>query len=103
MTAFDINERGNRVYFKFEPYAPTFFPVDETRYCRREGGRERESQCYSSQSVTLFFFFFGLFRQILQAQVAQDRLPRDWEAEVALNKSEIGGGTHTKYLNLIQC
>ncbi len=31
MTAFDINDRGNRVYLKFEPHAPTFFPVNETR------------------------------------------------------------------------
>ena len=31
-TAFDINDRGNRVYIKYEPNQPTIFPVNETRF-----------------------------------------------------------------------
>ena len=30
-TAFDINDRGNRIYLKYEPSQPTIFPTQETR------------------------------------------------------------------------
>ena len=30
-TAFDINDRGNRIYLKYEPSQPTIFPTHETR------------------------------------------------------------------------
>ena len=31
-TAFDINDRGNRIYLKYEPSQPTIFPTQETRF-----------------------------------------------------------------------
>ena len=31
-TAFDINDRGNRIYLKYEPSQPTIFPTRETRF-----------------------------------------------------------------------
>ena len=31
-TAFDINDRGNRIYLKYEPSQPTLFPTEETRF-----------------------------------------------------------------------
>ncbi|TRY74084.1 hypothetical protein TCAL_01580 [Tigriopus californicus] len=31
-TGWTINERGNRVWMKFEPFTPTLFPVKETRF-----------------------------------------------------------------------
>ena len=31
-TAFDINDRGNRIYLKYVPSQPTIFPTQETRF-----------------------------------------------------------------------
>ena len=33
-TAYMINDRGNRIYLKYEPHQPTIFPVTETRLIR---------------------------------------------------------------------
>ncbi len=41
VTAFDINDRGNRVYLKFDPSVPTRFPVKETRFYKPKIELER--------------------------------------------------------------